>query len=90
MTGSSSLRKDDGKIFITDAGGSKLLDPSPAKPAGDAAGATIEKLKIKNSIRRKIATALSGMTLMAKDRHVRLQRGQHDFRQRRPVASWRR
>ncbi len=67
------LRKDDGKIFVTDAGGTKLMDPVTGEAVGEAAGATIEKLKIKNSIRRKIATALSGMTLLAKDRSVRMQ-----------------
>jgi urea transport system permease protein len=66
------LRKDDVKIFVTDIAGTKLFDPVTGEAAGDAAGATIEKLKIKNSIRRKIAAALSGMTLLAKDRTVRL------------------
>ena len=67
------LRKDDGKIFLTDAAGTTLLDPVTGESAGEAAGAVIEKLKIKNSIRRKIAAALSGMTLMAKERSVRMQ-----------------
>jgi urea transport system permease protein len=67
------LRKDDSKIFITDTSGAKLLDPVTGEAAGETAGASIEKLKIKNSIRRKIATALSGMTLLAKDRNVRLE-----------------
>ncbi len=67
------LRKDDGQIFITDTAGAKLIDPVTGETVGDTAGATIEKLKIKNSIRRKIATALSGMTLLAKDRKVRLE-----------------
>jgi urea transport system permease protein len=67
------LRKDDGQIFITDAAGAKLIDPVTGETVGDAAGATLEKLKIKNSIRRKIAMALSGMTLLAKDRKVRLE-----------------
>ena len=67
------LRKDDSQIFITDAAGMKLIDPVTGEAVGDVAGATLEKLKIKNSIRRKIATALSGMTLLAKDRKVRLE-----------------
>ncbi len=67
------LRKDDSKIFVTNVGGTTLLDPVTGEAVGETAGATIEKLKIKNSIRRKIATALSGMTLLAKDRKVRLE-----------------
>ncbi len=66
------LRKDDGKVFILDSTDTKLLDPVTGEAAADIGTYTIEKLKIKNSIRRKIATALSGMTLMAKDKSVRL------------------
>jgi urea transport system permease protein len=66
------VRKDDGGIFILDASGAKLLDPVTGDEAGEAAGAALEKVKIKNSIRRKIAAAMSGLTLMAKDRAVRL------------------
>ena len=66
------LRKDDSKIFVLDSTDTKLLDPVTGEAAGDVGTSTIEKLKIKNSIRRKIATALSGMTLMSKDKSVRL------------------
>ncbi|MGB8819302.1 MAG: urea ABC transporter permease subunit UrtB [Rhizobiaceae bacterium] len=65
-------RKADGAIFITDAAGTKLIDPSTGADAGEAAPAEIEKLKIKNSIRKKIGTALSGMTLMSPNRAARL------------------
>jgi urea transport system permease protein len=66
------VRKDAAGIFILDASGAKLLDPVTGDEAGDASGASLEKVKIKNSIRRKIAAAMSGLTLMAKDQAVRL------------------
>ena len=68
------LSKADAKIYVLDASGTKRLDPVTGAPSGEAAAAPVEKLKIKNSIRRKIAAALSGMTLLSKDRNVRLQR----------------
>ena len=73
------LNKSDNKIYVLDAGGAKLLDPVTGEAAGEAAGATLEKLKIKNSIRRRIAAALSGMTLLARDRNVRLSAAQTIF-----------
>ncbi len=73
------LNKTDNKIYVLDASGAKLLDPVTGGAAGEAAGATLEKLKIKNSIRRKISAALSGMTLLAKDRNVRLRAVQTIF-----------
>jgi urea transport system permease protein len=66
------VRKSDGGVFALDAGGNKLLDPLTEAAAGVAADSPIEKVKIKNSIRRKIAAAMSGLTLMAKDQSVRL------------------
>lgn len=65
-------RKADGAIFITDASGTKLIDPATGADAGTAVAADFEKLKIKNSIRKKITAALSGMTLMSPDRATRL------------------
>ena len=73
------VRKDGGAVFILDASGAKLLDPLTGEPAADAAGAALEKVKIKNSIRRKVAAALSGLTLMAKDKAVRLRAAETIF-----------
>jgi urea transport system permease protein len=64
------VRKSDGGIFVMD--GTKLFDPLTGEEAGMAADAPVEKVKIKNSIRRKIAAAMSSLTLTAKDRVVRL------------------
>jgi urea transport system permease protein len=73
------VRKDDGAVFILDAAGVNLLDPLTGEAAGEASGATLEKVKIKNSIRRKVAAALSGLTLMAKDKAVRLRAAETIF-----------
>jgi urea transport system permease protein len=73
------VRKDDGAVLLTDKGGTKLFDPVTGDEVGEAAGATIEKVKIKNSIRRSIAAALSGLTLMAKDARVRLRAAETIF-----------
>ncbi len=73
------VRKDDGAVFILDVSGAKLLDPVTGDEAGDASGAALEKVKIKNSIRRKIAAAMSGLTLMAKDKAVRLRAAETIF-----------
>jgi urea transport system permease protein len=72
-------RKSDGAIFITDASGLKLVDPVTGTDAGTTTAADVEKLKIKNSIRRKIGAALSGMTLMSPDRATRLRAAETIF-----------
>jgi urea transport system permease protein len=66
------VRKDDGAVLLLDKSGTKLTDPVSGDEVGKAAGATLEKVKIKNSIRRNIAAALSALTLTAKDARVRL------------------
>jgi urea transport system permease protein len=66
------LSKADSKVYVLDKTGIKLLDPVTGETADDVAGKTLEKLKIKNSTRRKISTALSGMTLLSRDRNIRL------------------
>ena len=55
------VRKDDGAVFILDVSGAKLLDPVTGDEAGDASGAALEKVKIKNSIRRKIAAGFESL-----------------------------
>jgi urea transport system permease protein len=73
------VRKDDGAVLLTDKGGGKLFDPVTGAEIGETTGATLEKVKIKNSIRRNIAAALSGLTLMAKDAGVRLRAAETIF-----------
>ena len=72
-------RKADGAIFITDASGTKLIDPVTGANAGTATATDFKKLKIKNSIRKKIGAALSGMTLMSPDRATRLKAAENIF-----------
>ena len=64
--------KDTGAVATLDATGAKLLDPINGEETGAADPAKITKIKIKNSIRRNILTALSSLTLMAKDPATRL------------------
>ncbi|QKV17565.1 urea ABC transporter permease subunit UrtB [Oricola thermophila] len=64
------VRESDGAVFVVR--GSDLLDPVSLEPAG-IAGEGLRKVKIKNSIRRQIADAISGLTLRANDPAVRMQ-----------------
>ena len=67
--GRLKYRKSDGTVFITvqDAAGLTLFDPvSGQKVVSDSAALSdFRKVKVKNSLRRKIAAALSGMTLQS-------------------------
>ncbi len=65
-------RRSDGAIFIMNKSGTTLKDAATGADAGAADPAAFEKIKIKNSIRKKITAALSGMTLLSPDRQTRL------------------
>jgi urea transport system permease protein len=60
-------RKSDGKVFITKATGAnlQLTDPVSGETAGDAPKGAMEKVKVNNSVRRAVRTALGGLTLMS-------------------------
>lgn len=68
-------RKSDGVVFITKAAGANfaLIDPLTGQSAGEAPKAAMVKLKINNSLRRVIRSAMGGLTLLSPDRAVRLQ-----------------
>ncbi|WP_165218112.1 urea ABC transporter permease subunit UrtB [Affinirhizobium pseudoryzae] len=68
-------RKSDGAVFITKAAGANfaLTDPLTGESAGEAPKAAMVKLKINNSLRRVIRSAMGGLTLLSPDRAVRLQ-----------------
>ena len=75
------VRVDDRAVLIAETVGAKemLVDPVNGDTVAEAAGVAVEKVKIKNSIRRSIAAALSGLTLMAKDPAVRLAAAEQIF-----------
>ncbi|WP_420839852.1 urea ABC transporter permease subunit UrtB [Allorhizobium sonneratiae] len=66
-------RKSDGAVFIVKSKGAKLtlLDPITGKPAGEEAKATMERIRINNSVRRAIRSAEGGLTLKSPNRDVR-------------------
>ncbi len=68
------LRKADNAVFIAKSasGGFDLIDPLTGESAGTAAKADITKIKVNNTLRRAIRSALGGLTLLSPDRDVRL------------------
>ena len=71
-------RKSDGRVFITKASGAniQLTDPVSGEAAGEATKAAMEKVKVNNSVRRAVRTALGGLTLMSPNRDERLKAAQ--------------
>ncbi len=74
--GKLKYRKSDGSVFITVEGsaGLSLIDPVSGEKvdSSSAASSDFKKVKVKNSLRRKIAAVLSGMTLQSKSATRRL------------------
>ncbi|MEP3265233.1 MAG: urea ABC transporter permease subunit UrtB [Hyphomicrobiales bacterium] len=70
--GKLKFSKNDKSVVIHDDAGKRLLDPITGNELGPDAGVKLKKVKTKNSLRRKIGAMLSGLTLRAKDRDVRL------------------
>ncbi len=68
------LRKADNAVFIAKSasGGFDLIDPLTGESAGTAAKADVTKIKVNNTLRRAIRSALGGLTLLSPDRDVRL------------------
>jgi len=75
------VRESDGAVFVISGEGdlAGLLDPVTLEPAGTAAESELRKVKVKNSIRRMIADAVSGLTLRARDPVVRMQAAETIF-----------
>jgi len=67
-------RKSDGRVFITKASGAnfQLTDPVSGEATGEAPKAAMDKVKVNNSVRRAVRTALGGLTLMSPNRAERL------------------
>ncbi|MGI9400183.1 MAG: ABC transporter permease subunit, partial [Rhizobiaceae bacterium] len=74
-----NLKIDQSDKSVVIVSGEDLLDPVTGKKISDASGKSLKKIKIKNSLRRAISAALSGMTLRAKDAAVRKQAAQTIF-----------
>lgn len=76
LAGTLKVRKADGRVHIVEGRGSGLTARDPI--TGDQIGATelvnkdYRKIKIKNSLRRKIQAVLSGLTLGSISRDIRL------------------
>lgn len=75
--GELMIRQDNKTIVIER--NAKLYDPVTDEELGGAAGIDLKKVRIKNSLRRAISTALSGMTLRAADPAIRKQAVQTIF-----------
>lgn len=75
--GNLKIDPSDKSVVIVD--GENLLQPVTGEKISDAAGKSLKKIKIKNSLRRSISAALSGMTLRARDAGIRKQAAQTIF-----------
>ncbi|MGH7003503.1 MAG: urea ABC transporter permease subunit UrtB, partial [Alphaproteobacteria bacterium] len=67
-------RKADGRVFIARESGSalRLTDAVSGASAGEAAKAGFERIKVNNSLRRAVRTAIGALTLLSPDRTIRL------------------
>mgnify|MGYP000633241388 CR=1 FL=1 len=72
------VRKADKQVFIAKKAGDSfaLTNPLNGADAGTEAKANLEKIKVNNNLRRTIRDALGNLTLLSKDRNVRLQAAQ--------------
>ncbi|MFN7102518.1 MAG: urea ABC transporter permease subunit UrtB [Pseudorhizobium sp.] len=68
-------RKSDDAVFIARAAGSNfaLIEPLTGESAGEVAKGAVTKIRVNNTLRRVIRSALGGLTLLSPDRNVRLQ-----------------
>ncbi|RVI56648.1 urea ABC transporter permease subunit UrtB, partial [Sinorhizobium meliloti] len=71
-------RKADGQVFLTKENGSNLAltDPISGDSAGEAPKAALSKIRVNNSVRRAVRTALGSLTLLSPDRNQRLRAAQ--------------
>ncbi|MBO6719595.1 MAG: urea ABC transporter permease subunit UrtB [Rhizobiaceae bacterium] len=72
--GNLASRKSDKAVFIVREAGGKvaLLDPLTGENVGEEAAGAMDKVKVKNSLRRLIRDVLAGLTLGSPDPQVRL------------------
>lgn len=69
------MRKSDGLVFMAAGAGADvtLVDPLSGEQAGREAKSALSKIKINNSLRRVVRSALGGLTLLSPDKAVRMQ-----------------
>jgi urea transport system permease protein len=81
-------RKSDNAIFIAVRGGAGYLltDPFTGEAAGEAGRRDVVKVRVNNSLRRDIRSALGGLTLMSKDADIRLDAASAILKSRDPEA----
>ncbi|MEM1039064.1 MAG: urea ABC transporter permease subunit UrtB [Pseudomonadota bacterium] len=81
--GALRFRKTDGRVFIVEGSGDPPVLRDPLTGEGvDATGiasSDLKKVRVKNSIRRKISAVLSGLTLKAASVETRLRSAQTIF-----------
>ncbi|MEP7453789.1 urea ABC transporter permease subunit UrtB [Phyllobacterium sp. SB3] len=72
--GNLYARKADDVVFIAKEDGSvlHLTDAVTGNPDGEGAKADFERIKVNNSLRRAVRTAIGALTLLSPDRDVRL------------------
>ena len=80
--GDLMVRKEDGAVFAVRKGGAGfvLLDPMTGEALGEAGKRDVKKVRVKNSLRRRIDAALSGLTLRSRSRTARLDAAATIFR----------
>ena len=76
--GNLMVRKADALVVIADAkeGGLSLRDPLTGAELGPAQKSDLDKIKVNNSLRGKIRTAIGQLTLLSPDRATRLSAAQ--------------
>ncbi|MTH99863.1 urea ABC transporter permease subunit UrtB [Roseibium sp. RKSG952] len=82
------VRKSDAQVFIGDRDGKiyRLIDPLTLQSAGEAGRREVSKIRVNNSLRRVIRSALGSLTLMAADPKVRLDAANAIFKAEDPDA----
>lgn len=82
------FRKSDKQVFITKkaSGGYELIDPLTLESVGEAGSREVSKIKVNNSLRRVIRSALGSLTLMAADPKVRKAAAEAVFKAKDPDA----
>ena len=88
VVGDLYYRKSDNAVFIAQSGGAGYLltDPFTGAAAGEAGRRDVVKVRVNNSLRRDIRSAIGGLTLMSTDVRVRLDAASAILKSRDPEA----